>query len=122
MTTLSEILAKLADLKPELKRRYKVREIGLFGSWVRAEQHTTSDIDILVEFEEEADLFDWIGLTLYLEENLGYPVDVVPRKALRPELQPAVLEQVVRICLWPEREQVSDERRHGDDLHQWTTG
>ena len=97
MTTLSEILAKLADLKPELKRRYKVREIGLFGSWVRAEQHTTSDIDILVEFEEEADLFDWIGLTLYLEENLGYPVDVVPRKALRPELQPAVLEQVVRI-------------------------
>ncbi len=122
MTTLSEILAKLADLKPELKRRYKVREIGLFGSWVRAEQHTTSDIDILVEFEEEADLFDWIGLTLYLEENLGYPVDVVPRKALRPELQPAVLEQVVRICLWPEREQISDERRHGDDLHQRTTG
>ncbi len=44
-----------------------------------------------------ADLFDWIGLVLYLEEAFGCPVDVVPRKALRPELRTAVLEQVVRV-------------------------
>ncbi len=94
---IHEILAKLKALKPELQRRYKVREIGLFGSWVRGEQHERSDIDILVEFEEGADLFDWIGLELYLEEAFGCPVDVVPRKALRPELRTAVLEQVVKV-------------------------
>ena len=92
-----EILAKLKALKPELQRRYKVREIGLFGSWVRGEQHERSDIDVLVDFEEGADLFDWIGLALYLEEALGSPVDVVSRKALRPELRTAVLDQVVKV-------------------------
>ncbi len=94
---IHEILAKLKALKPELQRRYKVREIGIFGSWVRGEQHEKSDIDVLVDFEEGADLFDWIGLALYLEETLGCPVDVVPRKALRPELRRAVLEQVVKV-------------------------
>ncbi len=91
------ILATLKTLKPELKRRYKVREIALFGSWARGEQHPKSDIDVLVEFEEGADLFDWIGLTLYLEDVLGRPVDVVPRRALRPELRDVVLEQVVEV-------------------------
>ena len=97
MTNIREILTKLEALKPELQRRYKVREIGLFGSWVLGEQHEGSDIDVLVDFEEGADLFDWIGLALYLEEALGCPVDVVPRKALRPELKRAVLEQVVKV-------------------------
>lgn len=97
MIDIREILAQLETLKPELQSRYKVREIGLFGSWVRGEQHTDSDIDVLVEFEKEADLFDWIGLTLYLEEIFGRPVDVVPRKALRPELQSAVSKQVIRV-------------------------
>ena len=97
MTTLAELLARLADLKPELKRRYKVREMSLFGSWVRGEQHASSDIDILVEFEDDADLFDWIGLALYLEEVFGLPVDVVPRNALRPELQSSVQEQMLKI-------------------------
>ncbi len=94
---VDEILAKLETLKPELKRLYKVQEIGLFGSWVRGEQHAKSDIDVLVDFEEEADLFDWIGLALYLEDVFGCPVDVVPRKALRQELQPTVLKQVVKV-------------------------
>ncbi len=97
VTDLHEIVAKLEALKPELKRIYKVREIGVFGSWVRGEQHMGSDIDVLVEFEEDADLFDWMGLTLYLEEVLGFPVDVVPRKALRPELRDEVLKQVIKV-------------------------
>ena len=74
MLNFNDILAKLETLKPELQSRYKVREIGLFGSWVRGEQHMDSDIDVLVEFEEGADLFDWIGLALYLEEIFGRPV------------------------------------------------
>ena len=92
-----DILQRLRELKPELMARYKVREIGLFGSWARKEQDTDSDIDLLVDFDSEADLFDLIGLSLYLEDEFGRSVDVVPRKALREELQATVLQQVMTI-------------------------
>ena len=97
MTNVHEILKKLEALKPELRRRYKVREIGLFGSWARGDQHKKSDMDVLVDFEAGADLFDWIGAMLYLEEHLGCVVDMVPRRALRPELRTVVLKQLVKV-------------------------
>ena len=92
-----DIVAKLRELKPTIAARYKAREIGLFGSFVRGEQNASSDIDILAEFEDEADLFDLIGLTLYLEEVLQRKVDVVPRRALRKELQESVLREVIAV-------------------------
>ena len=92
-----EVLQKLRELKPVLMTRYRVRDLGLFGSFIRREQRADSDIDILVEFENAADLFDLIGLGLYLEEIFGYSVDVVPKSALRAELQETVLSQVVAV-------------------------
>jgi uncharacterized protein len=89
------VLTKLRELKPAITARFKVMEIGLFGSFVRGEQGTNSDIDLLAEFEANADLFDLIGLELYLEEILQRPVDVVPGQALRVELRETVLDQVV---------------------------
>ena len=89
--------AKTKRDKPELATRYKVREIGLFGSWIRKEQQAGSDIDLLVEFDQEADLFDLIGLSLYLEDIFGRSVDIVPRGALREELRDSVLRQVVAV-------------------------
>ena len=56
-----------------------------------------SDIDVIVDFEAGANLFDWIGLALYLEEILGCSVDVMPCRAFRPEIREAVLEQVVKV-------------------------
>jgi predicted nucleotidyltransferase len=90
-----ELLAKLRALGPELTARYRVREIALFGSFVREEQGEASDIDILVDFEEGADLFDLVGLGLFLEEELQREVDVVPKRALRPELRDVVLGEAV---------------------------
>ncbi len=92
-----DIVTKLKELKPVIATRYKVREIGLFGSFVRGEQDVSSDIDLLAEFEDSADLFDWIGLALYLEEIFQRQVDVVPRQALRSELRESVLQQVVTV-------------------------
>ncbi|RMD59355.1 nucleotidyltransferase [Candidatus Parcubacteria bacterium] len=97
MLTAEEILDRLRELKSELVTRYRVTEIGLFGSVVSGEQKANSDIDLLVEFGEGADLFDLIGLSLYLEEEFGCRVDVVPRKALREELREVVLGQVVEV-------------------------
>ena len=80
-----------------LTARYKVREnvpIWLLYSWRTG---ASSDIDLLAEFEATADLFDLIGLELYLEERLQRPVDVVPKQALRVELRETVLHQVVNV-------------------------
>ena len=89
------VLAKLRTLKPDLVTRYRVKGLELFGSVVREEQHGKSDIDLLVEFSEDADMFDLVGLGLFLEEKLHRKVDVVPKKALRAELQSAVLAEAV---------------------------
>ncbi len=92
-----DIVTRLKELKPIIATRYKVREIGLFGSFVRGEQEVSSDIDLLAEFEDKADLFDLIGLALYLEEIFQRQVDLVPKQALRSELRESVLQQVVAI-------------------------
>ncbi len=97
MMNVEDIVTKLRELKSIITTRYKVREIGLFGSFVRGEQNAESDIDIIAEFEDGADLFDWIGLTLYLEEILQRQVDVVPKRALRAELQESVLREVISV-------------------------
>ena len=92
-----QLLMRLRGLKPQIAARYKVKEIGLFGSFVRGEQGRASDIDVLVDFEEEADLFDLVGLALFLEEALQQEVDVVPKSALRAELRELVLREVVSL-------------------------
>jgi len=97
MMNAEDIVTKLRELRPIIATRYKAREIGLFGSFVRGEQTATSDIDVLAEFDEGADLFDLIGLTLYLEEMLQHPVDVVPKRAIRAELQETILREVIAV-------------------------
>ena len=94
MKSKAEIVKSIKALHSELKR-YKVREIGVFGSAARGEQKQSSDIDVLVDFDENADLFDLVGLGLFLEETLGQKVDVVPRRALRKEFRDSVLREVV---------------------------
>jgi len=97
MTNTDSILTTLKELKPLIVSRYKAKEIGLFGSFARGEQREGSDIDVLVEFEEGADLFDLVGLVDYLEEALQQKVDVVPKRALREELRDSVLQEVLTI-------------------------
>ena len=97
MKNKEEILKTLKGLQAEIKTKYKVREMGVFSSVVRGEQKTTSDIDVLADFEDDADLFDLVGLGLFLEERLGQKVDVVPVRALRKEIKETVLKEVVNL-------------------------
>jgi len=92
-----DVVAKLRELRLVIATRYKAREIRLFGSFARGEQTAISDIDILAEFDEEADLFDLIGLTLYLEDVLQRRVDVVPKSAIRAELREAILHEAIPV-------------------------
>lgn len=96
MTAKEEVLQRLRALKPELQSRYKVCEMGLFGSFVRGEQGERSDIDLLVDFDDTADLFDLVRLGNFLEEQLQRKVDI-SREALRSELREQVLKEVAMV-------------------------
>lgn len=94
---LEEIKEILAKHKSELKEKFKVKEIGVFGSYVRREPRKRSDIDILVEFEEVPGLFKFLELEDYLSAILGVKVDLVRKKALREELKDRILQETVYI-------------------------
>jgi uncharacterized protein len=74
--------------------RFKIKEIGIFGSYARGEQKLRSDVDILVEFEETPGLLEFIRLEDYLSELLSKKVDLVHKKAIRPQLREAILNEV----------------------------
>ena len=82
------VLSVLRAHKGTLEQRFGVADIALFGSVVRNEMSADSDIDVLVRFNGPATADAYFGVQFYLEDLLGYPVDLVTDKALRKELRP----------------------------------
>lgn len=97
MKSYNKIEKILKQYKNELATKYKIKEIGIFGSYVRNEQKKGSDVDILIEFDEVPDLFKFLEIERYLEGLLGVRVDLIRRKALREELKDTILKEVVTI-------------------------
>ena len=97
MENIETIKAKLFEQKPLLAEKYKVSEIGIFGSFVRGDQDETSDIDVLVEFSEPVGFFTFIDLEDYLSEVLGTKVDLVSKKALKPHIGKNILRELVAV-------------------------
>lgn len=95
MKTLEEIKQWLVQHKFVLRERYQVRELGIFGSYVRQEQTETSDVDVLVEFSETPSLLKFINLENYLSDNLGVKVDLVHKTGLKPRIGERILAEVV---------------------------
>jgi predicted nucleotidyltransferase len=97
MKSLEEIKSTLETVKPTLRERFKVKTIGVFGSYVRGEQKRRSDVDLLVEFEEPVGLFEFMDLEMYLSDLLGVKVDLVSKKALKPHIGKRILEEVIMV-------------------------
>lgn len=93
--TFAEVKEILKKNKGVLRERFKVKEIGIFGSYVKGEQKEESDLDILVEFESPVSLFEFMDMEEYLKKTLGVNVDLVSKKALKPRIGKHVLEEVV---------------------------
>ena len=75
-----------------------VKDIGLFGSFVRGDQTPLSDIDILVEFMPEKHTFDnFMEVAFLLEKILGRKVELVTPEALSPHIGPHILKEVERV-------------------------
>ena len=94
-SNLKEIKSIIKQHRQELERKFKVKELGIFGSYVRGEQKKRSDIDILVEFQEPIGLFKFMDLEEYLAELLGVKVDLVSKKALKPRIGEHIMKEVI---------------------------
>jgi uncharacterized protein len=89
-----EIIKIIRNSKPEMESHYGVHRLGLFGSYVKEKQRKKSDIDILVTFNRDIDLFDFLDLREYLESRLHAKVDLVMESALKPAIGKRILSEV----------------------------
>jgi uncharacterized protein len=97
MPTVEKLKIALALNKENLKKRYKVNEIGIFGSYVRNEQNKKRDLDVLVSFSETIDLFTFIELENCLSDLLGVKVDLVMKEGIKPRLKERILSEAVYV-------------------------
>lgn len=97
MIRRKEIEGILRQHKQELKQRFKLKEIGIFGSYLRGKQRKRNDVDILVEFEEVPGLLGFIEVEEYLSKTIGLKVDLVMKRALKPGIKKYILREVVYI-------------------------
>ena len=90
-----EVVKLLAEHRQDLRQFGK--SLAMFGSVVRDEARSDSDVDMLVEFEGAATFDRYVGLRFFLGDLLGAPVDLVTRKALKPRLRPYVEREALYV-------------------------
>ncbi len=93
--TLSDILEIIQKNKDKIKL-YGVKKLGVFGSFVRSGQISSSDIDFIVEFKEGKKSFDnYMGLKIFLEDLFHLTIDLVIKENIKPALKENILSSVV---------------------------
>lgn len=95
MESLGMIKKIVARHKPILREKFNVKEIAIFGSYVRKENNKTSDVDILVDFSKAISFFRFLELEQYLKKIVGKKVDLVSRGALKPIIGKYILKEAV---------------------------
>ncbi len=97
MLEISKIKDKIKNELEYIRKTYKVKEIGIFGSYVRGEVEKDSDLDILVTVDLSIDFLAFIELELYLSEKLGIKVDLVMKDALKLHIGKQILKEVIYV-------------------------
>ena len=94
---IDEIQKRLKEYEPHLRKRYNVSAIGLFGSYVRGEARPDSDVDVLIELDEtaELDLLDLVSLQNELTDLLQVKVDVALKRNLRKRIGRKILQEAI---------------------------
>jgi predicted nucleotidyltransferase len=92
-TSIKEIEQKILPILKE----HNIKKAGLFGSCVRGEMREDSDIDILVEIEDNISLLDFVGINLEIEEALKRKVDLVEYSTIKPLLKEKIIREQVGI-------------------------
>jgi uncharacterized protein len=97
MKNIKEKKKILNNNKIQFQNNFKIKEIGIFGSYIKSEQTKKSDLDVLVEFENPIDFFDYLEFEEYLTNLLGIKVDLVMKKALKPNIGRNILKEVIYV-------------------------
>lgn len=97
MQSKSEILNFLTQHKDELKKRFGVISIGLFGSFARDEQNSSSDIDIAVEIDSRNRFRSFFNLKYYLEKELQRSVDLGIESTLKPIAKEHISKEIIYV-------------------------
>jgi len=101
MREIDRIMRVLKDHKEELKRRFSLKKIGVFGSYTREEQTPESDIDIYVEFDMKNLTFDkYLELIDYLEKLLGRKIDLITKYGVETIRIPYIKEEIKRSLIY----------------------
>lgn len=95
---IDDVTTLLRRHKSELRQRFGVSRLAVFGSVARGSDREGSDIDILVEFDRAPGFDAFMDLKYYLEDLLGVPVDLVTRKALRPRIRKHVEREAIDVA------------------------
>ncbi len=99
MKTLKEVREKLTNVKASLKKDFGVVSLELFGSYIRNEHTESSDLDILVVFDEDnyPSFFKYLELENYLSDLVSIKVDLVQKDSIKPFLKKYILNETVAI-------------------------
>lgn len=89
-----EIIDIIRQTRPEIEASYGVKQLGLFGSFVRGQAGRRSDIDILVSFRRDIDLFEFLDRKDFLQKRLDHKVDLVMESALKPAIGKRICAEV----------------------------
>jgi hypothetical protein len=94
---VADLIATLRHHLPDLEQQYHIKQLGVFGSYVRNEQSPGSDLDVLIAFDTLPGLFTYVEIQEKLTEMLGVTVDLVHRPDLKPHIGESILEEVVML-------------------------
>lgn len=97
MADLERFVKRIDEHRGELEQEFSISSIGLFGSYVRDDQNTGSDLDILVEFSKPISLLRFVSLQRRLSQLLEVDVDLVMKNALKPRVGDRILSEVVYV-------------------------
>jgi predicted nucleotidyltransferase len=97
MRDTSEILDQLRGMRHELRERYHIRSIGIFGSYSRKHQTEQSDLDLVVEFDQPIGMMAFVHLKNMISDRLNIKVDLVTPDGLHPLIRDQVMHEVVYV-------------------------
>ena len=92
MKTVQEIIEILREHERELKKKYKIKRIKIFGSYVEGNQGKTSDIDLIVDFEETPTFIELLKAEEEITRILGIKVDLLTEESISPFIKPYIKE------------------------------
>ena len=82
---IENLRTTIVEMQDVIRQKYKAEIKGIFGSYIRSDFHAASDLDLLVDFDDGAELMDYVNLQRFLEDRLECKIDVVSQRSHREE-------------------------------------